>query len=199
MATATAFAKALDATSTTEKKSKARKKGMPILDNAPPEVKLSVDDYMKHKKLMNEHKAEMDLHGDIIIDYAEDKRDKDGFTGNYSKSYKINGNTDEVKFVTSNRYSLNADDEELLREMLAGKFAEFIEENFNVELKPEVLESEELQNELMSLIGDKFSKFFTTTKTLRVVDDFDRKIYLLDENDVKNLRTIVKQYKPSLR
>jgi len=199
MAKATAFAKALETTSTTEKKSKARKKGTPVLDNAPADVKSAVDHYVEHKKKMKEHKAEMDAAGDVILDYADAERDKDGFAGNYSKSYDVHGNTEEVKYVTSNRYSINANDEELLKEMLTGRFAEFIEVLFNVELKPEVLENEELQNELMELIGDKFSKFFTTTKTLRVADDFDRKIYLLDEDEVTNLRALVKQYKPSLR
>ena len=195
----TAFAKALDATATTEKKSKARKKTTPILDNAPADVKDAVDHYVEHKKLMKEHKAEMDAAGDAIIDYAETERDKDGFAGNFSKSYDVHGNKEEVKFVTSNRYSVNADDEELLTELLGGKFAELFETLFNVELKDEVLKDEKLQKELMDLIGDKFSKFFTTTKTLRVADDFDKKIYLLDEDDVNSLRSIVKQYKPSLR
>ena len=74
-----------------------------------------------------------------------------------------------------------------------------IDSDFSVELKPEVLENEELQAELMKLIGDKFAMFFTTRKTLRVADDFDRKIYLLSEKKVKNIRAFVKQYKPSLR
>ncbi len=195
----TAFAKAIDATSTTEKKSKARKKTTPILDNAPNDVKSAVDHYVENKKLMKEHKAEMDAAGDAIIDYAETERDKDGFAGNFSKSYDVHGDKEEVKFVTSNRYSVNADDEELLTELLGGKFAELFETLFNVELKPEVLADEKLQGELMKLIGDKFSKFFTSTKTLRVADDFDKKIYLLDEDDVASLRSIVKQYKPSLR
>ena len=199
MAKATAFAKALDATTSTEKKSKARKKSMPILDAAPKDVKDAVDTFVVRKRLMKEHKAEMDLAGDTIIDYAEGERDKDGFAGKFSKSYTLHGHTEEIKFVTSNRYSLNANDEEVLRELLGGKFAELIEETFDVELKPEVLEDEELQAELMDLIGDKFSKFFTTKKTLRVADDFDRNIYLLNEDDVKNIRAFVKQYKPSLR
>lgn len=196
----TAFAKALDATATTEKKSKARKKTTPILDNAPADIKDAVDHYVEHKKLMKEHKAEMDAAGDAIIDYAETERDKDGFAGNFSKSYDVHGNKEEVKFVTSNRFSVNADDEELLTELLGvGKFAELFETLFNVELRDEVLKDEALQKELMDLIGDKFSKFFTTHKTLRVAADFDSKIYLLDEDDVNSLRSIVKQYKPSLR
>lgn len=198
-AKATAFAKALETTSSTKKKSTARKKGMPILDNAPKDVKESVDAYVESKRLMKEAKADMDFNADIIIDYAEDERDKDGFNGNFSKSYAIHGNGEEVKFVTSNRYSLNADDEEVLATLLADKFDELIESDFSVELKPEVLENEELQAELMELIGDKFAMFFTTRKTLRVADDFDRKIYLLSEKKVKNIRAFVKQYKPSLR
>jgi hypothetical protein len=195
-----AFKKVLEENATTKKPASKKAKGMPVLDNAPSEVKESVDHYVKHKKLMKEAKAEMDAASDVIIEYGENVQDDRGFEGDFSKSYKIHGNEEEVSFVSSNKHSLNADDEETLKALLGKHFNQLIEEVFSVNLKPEVLESEELQNELMELIGNQFSKFFTTVKSLKVADDFDKNIYtLLNKTKLNNVRSFVKKAKPSLR
>lgn len=193
------FKKALNANVTSEKKSKAKKKTMPVLDNAPTEVKDAVDHYVKHKKLMNEHKADMEAAGVTIIDFGEEHQDKEGFNGNFRKSYKVQGKKEVVSFVSSNRYSLDSSDEETLRTLVDGKFEELFEEVFEVELRPEVLQDEKLQAEFMELVGEQFGKFFVTRKTLKVADEFDKNVYKLNKKKVANLRAYVKQYKPSLR
>lgn len=193
------FKKALNANATSEKKTKAKKKTMPVLDNAPPEVKHAVDDFVKHKKLMKEHKADMEAAGDVVIVYGEEHQDKEGFNGDFRKSYKVQGKKEEVSFISSNRYSLNSDDEEILRTLVEGKFEELFEEIFDVELRPEILQDEKLQAEFMELIGEQFGKFFVTRKTLKVTDDFDKNVYKLNKKKLANLRAYVKQYKPSLR
>lgn len=193
------FKKALNANATSEKKTKAKKKTMPILDNASAEVKDAVDHYVKHKKLMKEHKADMEQASDVIIEFGEEHQDKEGFNGNFRKSYKVQGNKEEVSFVSSNRYSLDSSDEETLRALVDGKFEELFEEVFDVELRPEVLQDEKLQAEFMELVGEQFGKFFVTRKTLKVADEFDKNVYKLNKKKVANLRAYVKQYKPSLR
>jgi hypothetical protein len=195
-----AFKKALEENATTKKPVSKKAKGMPVLDNAPDVVRESVDHYVKHKELMNEHKAEMDAASDVIIEYGEQVQDDRGFEGNFNKSYKIHGDQEEVSFVSSNKYSLNAKDEETIKTLLGKHFNELIEEVFSVNLKPEVLENEKLQKELMELIGSQFSKFFDTIKTLKVADDFDKKVYtLLNKTKLNNVRSFVKKAKPSLR
>ena len=193
------FKKALNANATSEKKSKAKKKTMPVIDNANPEVKHAVDHYVKHKKLMQEHKADMEAAADPIIEFGEEHQDNEGFNGNFRKSYKVKGNKETVSWVSSNRYSLDSDDEETLRALVEEKFEELFEEVFDVELRPEVLQNEELQAEFMELIGEQFGKFFVTRKTLKIADDFDKNVYKLSKKKLANLRAYVKQYKPSLR
>jgi len=195
-----AFKKVLEENATSKKPAPKKAKGMPIIDNAPATVKEAVDHYVEHKKQMKEHKAEMDAASDVIVEYGEQIQDDRGFEGDFSKSYKIHGDTEEVSFVSSNKYSVNADDEETLKALLGKYFSQLFEEEFNVSLKSEVLESEELQKELMELIGTQFSKFFNTVKTLKVADDFDKKVYtLLNKTKLNNVRSFVKKAKPSLR
>lgn len=193
------FKKALNASATTEKKTKAKKKTMPILDHADSNVRSAVDQYVKHKKLMQEHKAEMEAAADPIIEFGEEHQDDEGFNGNFRKSYKIKGDKETVSWISSNRYSLNSDDEETLRTLVAGKFEELFEEAFDVELRPEVLQDEKLQAEFMELVGEQFGKFFVTRKTLKIAEDFDKNIYKLSKKKLANIRAYVKQYKPSLR
>lgn len=193
------FKNTLKVNATSEKKTKAKKKTMPILDHADSNVRSAVDHYVKHKKLMQEHKAEMEAAADPIIEFGEEHQDDEGYNGNFRKSYKIKGDEETVSWISSNRYSLNSDDEETLRDLVKEKFEELFEEVFDVELRPEVLKDEKLQAEFMELIGEQFGKFFVTRKTLKIGEDFDKNVYKLTKTKLANLRAYVKQYKPSLR
>ena len=67
-------------------------------------------------------------------------------------------------------------------------------------LKAEVFENEEMQKKLMKLLGDNFNDFFNVTSKLITKKDFDKNVYdKVDKSKLDEVRTLVKQNKPSIR
>jgi len=63
-----------------------------------------------------------------------------------------------------------------------------------------VFEEEELQEQLMELIGDAFGTFFETATTLKVSEGFNEAVYReVDEDGLAQLRVFMKQTSASLR
>ena len=192
------FAAAMKATTT---KAPAKKKTtMPTLE-ATKEIRAAVAKFVRAKAENKKSKADMDASGDEIITFVRSRQDDDGFKHCFRNSYAVPGEDgSQVKFVSTNRYSINPDDAEELQQILGDEYGDMILEKFQVNLKEEVLENEDLQGELMELIGDRFSEFFETKQSLAVAEGFDGRVYsVVDKENLPVLRTFVRQYKPSLR
>ena len=57
-----------------------------------------------------------------------------------------------------------------------------------------------LKEELMELLGERFGDFFVASVSLKVAEEFDRRIYgFVEKEDLAALRTFARPYKPSLR
>ena len=189
-------------TQTAKPKAKAKAKSkVPTLD-APDEIKQEVDRYLEAQQTNKTSKAEMDDAGDKIRDFVRPHQDMEGYNGKHRHSYAIPGtNGSQVKYISKNQFSINADDEPQLREILGGDFDDLIEKKFDVKLKPEVFKDTDLKQRLMELVGQEFGTFFDTVVSLKVAEEFDRRVYatVTDKDDLSALRTFAKQYKPSLR
>jgi hypothetical protein len=185
----------------TKKTETAPKKGkMPTLE-APPEVKAAVDEYQEAKTAMKQAEAIMEVTGAVITDYVREKQDADGFARKFSGSYAVMGNRATAKVVYANKYTLSANDEGQIVEVLGPEnFTAMIKKWHTVTLKPEVFENEELSGALMELIGERFADFFETKTSLGVCEDFNKLVYqVLKPADLENLRVFARQYKPSIR
>ena len=106
-----------------------------------------------------------------------------------------------VKVIFQDKYTLSGDDEPQLKEILGNHFDELIEEKFSVTLKPEVLaEGSILGDELERLLGDRVGEFLDTVVSLKIKPDFKKNIYrAVNPQGLNNLRTFVKQFKPSMK
>lgn len=194
-----AFGDMLSKTAKTKKPASA-KPTMPVIETDDT-VREAVDSFVIAKEAEKTAKATKDVAGTVIIDHTKDVQDKDGFSGKFRNSYQVKGNIHTVKFVSSNRFSINPEDEPELRELLGDDaFEDLFEVKYTVSLKPEVFEDDEMQATLMDLIGEHFSDFFDTVKTMKVAEGFDQRIYnKIKPEDLETLRTFCRQYKPSLR
>jgi hypothetical protein len=93
----------------TKKTEAAPKKGkMPTLD-APPEVKVAVDEYQEAKAQAKQAEAVMDVAGAVITGFVRDRQDADGFAGKFSGSYALMGHKSTAKVMYANKYVLSAD------------------------------------------------------------------------------------------
>lgn len=184
----------------TETKKTSKKSSMPVLDNAPDEVRAAAD-------LVNEAKAEakaaaakLKVNETVVIDYVKPIQDKEGYAHCHSKSYEVVGNDGSVKFVSANKFSVSADDEKNLKELLGEDgFEKRFEKTESLSAKAVVFKNEKLQAELLELLGDKFSKFFEYKSGLKVKPDFDKMQYELNEDDLADVRVLAKQAKPALK
>jgi hypothetical protein len=181
-------------------KQKAKSKVLEI--KTPKDVREQVDRYIEAKALNKQSKADMDDSGERIIGFVRPYQDNDGYAGKFRHSFAVPGEKDgnKVKYVSSNRFSINAEDDEQLEDILGDAFDDLIERTFEVTLKKEVFEDDDLKDALMELVGDRFGEFFDTKVSLKVTEDFDRRIYdVVDKGNLPALRTFARPYKPSLR
>jgi len=193
------FAKAMSQTKVAKPKA-AAKKEMAKLYPKDDHIKHQIDAYQKAKKEKKKAEAVMDNAGADILEFAGEKQDIDGYAGNFRNAYQIDGFVNSVKYVSSNRFSINATDVDQLHELFDESFGELIEENYDVSLKDEVFKNQELQDELMALVGERFADFFETKVTVKVKPDFDKNIYkVVDKDTLPTARTFCRPYKPSLR
>lgn len=183
-------------------KKPASKKNEVIIDDINDNVKNAIDEYVKAKKEYNKAKSEMNVHAAIIKEAGQKEYEKRGRSNNFSKSFKIKGNNDQINFVTADYFGIDQADIGICQEIIEedGKDPDdFIEKNTTMTLKKEVLEDEVLSQELAKILGSKLSKFFDVEVEHKAVKGFDQKIFSLSNDAQDDLRTYAKQKQPSLR
>lgn len=190
-------------------KAKAKCKGKVVYD-APENVKKLVNEFCSNKKKLKALEAEIKFAESEILEFAKADQDKSAFSGDFVKSFDLPGfdKPEEgepekavIKFVSTNRFSINPADQEVLQNLLGKSYDDVIEEELKVVLKKGVLEDEEKLAKLAKVIGDDFDDFFESSLSLKVQTDADKKVYKVagDQDSLDELRTYMKPYKPALR
>ena len=178
----------------------AKKKATAAVITPSDEIRESVDELVSAKKSLSVAKADISALEPEIIEAARKVQENDALKGNFRKSYDVRGHNSTVKFVTANKFSIVEDDVEDLKNVLGNdKFDEMVETNYTVKLKNEVFDNEELSDELMELLGDRFEDFFETVTHRKVCVDFDKKLYTLDPEVREDVKELAKQAKPALK
>jgi len=188
------------AKSATSKSPAKSKSSMPTVKTNVGEA---ISTFNTEKKNESAAKAAKEVAGAAIIEFGREHQDKTAFTGNFRKSFELIGNDDEsVKFVATDKFSVNPDDATNLKKIVGKKeYDNLFEEKFTVTLHDEVFEDEALQNELMALMGDNFDRFLFVSSKLVTKKNFDENIYRVVKSASKlsEVRMLVKQNKPSIR
>lgn len=195
-----AFGDMLKKTATVKEPAKTKSK-MPVLD-APEHVREAVDEYIDAKIRETVAKAEKEAAETVVLEFTSDVQDTEGYDGKFKTSYAVPGNKpgNQVKYISSNRFTINGNDRDKLEEMLGDQYPEMVQEDYSVKLRPEVFEKEELQAELMELVGERFEEFFETVLSLKVKEDFNKNLYrVVGKGGLSELRTFCKPYKAALR
>ena len=171
------------------------------------------DDYSRElvqflalKKRMAKEKIELDELEKGVLSVCEEHQEKQSSFDNYRSSYIVesfDGKT-RAKFMSSNMfYPVQTDDEQQALEVLMGKDAydKCIEKKAVVSLRPEVMNDESLKLRLVELLGTEYDKFFETTKTYEVKEDFVMKMFnLIRKNKNYNkIKTMLKRKKSYIK
>jgi len=172
-------------------------------------IQNDVDQVVVWKKKEKEARAERETIEAELIDYVMPIQTKDGFDGEYHKSYYVEGIAEKITYVSSDRFSAPKDEDIAeLNELLGNKFADVIKQNVELKIRDAVFSNKALQKELMELMPkdvdgnvDKavFAKFFEAQTKWEVVEGFDLKRFSLPKKLFDKVSAILKQAKPSLR
>jgi len=182
-----------------EAKPKAKKQEIPFL-KIPQRIKDAVDAFQAAKKNKIQAEASMKEKEAVIIDFVREKQDLDGFANKYHNSYALKGEEHEIKVIYANKWSVNPESKGELKKLLKRNYGTLIKESYSLNLKKEVFENEELQKDLLSLMGNRLKDFFESELILNVVENFSQEIYqVVDKNGLKLLRSLCQQSKPSLK
>ena len=180
-------------------KAPAKKKASGAVINPSDSIKESVDKLVKSKADLAVAKADIASLEPEIIEAAREVQTVDALKGSFRKSYEIRGNVSTVKFVSANKFSIAEGDVDDLKVALGDDFDNLITTSYTVKMKAEVFENDELSDELMNLLGDRFGDFFETITNRKVCEDFDKKLFDLDPDVREDVKELAKQAKPALR
>jgi hypothetical protein len=168
-------------------------------------IKGAVDVVINAKAAIAKLEFEKDEAEASIIAHVRPQQDKAAFAGNFSKSFSVEGNTGNVTYVTSDKFSVPKEPEvqEALRKCLGDKkFDEDFKVIRTIAVKPEITEDVDQINKLVAACtkaGINIGEFFSVTDVLKAKPDLDRKQYELTPAQLDEFRTLVRQNKPALK
>lgn len=192
------FGDLLAATKTTDK-AKASKSKMPTLEGNA-EVKEAIDTIIEATVNKKQAEAVIDANRPKVEDYVRAEMDASGYRGAFHGSFAVMGNRHTAKVIFQNKYTLTPEDKAELQNILGDNFSALIKTSYTVKLKAAVFENPELGEELARLLGDRAGDFLESVETLAVCEEFNKLIYqAVKPEDLADLRTFARQYKPTIR
>lgn len=182
--------------------SKKKKSSNPSI-NLPEIVSKNLKEFLKQKTAMKSAENSMRQEEAVIIAHCQKIRDEKAFQGDVHSTYDVFGNNQSVKFIVTDKFSVDQSDEVLnaLREAFGDKFDQVLEKKIEVKLKEEVFENEELKNELVQLIGQHFTKFFITETKWIAKKGLNDKLHSIagTQEKLEEIRGLLPQAKPMLK
>jgi hypothetical protein len=186
-------------------KEPASKKSTKKVASVTDAIKTQVDTIIQVKAKIAELEAVQADAEEAIRTHVRPQQDELGFKGDYSKSFSVLGNTGEVVYVTSDKYSVPQGDAEVeeMKKILGAKYDALIESRRTVTLLPEAAENADLITKLCAVIekaGMDVGQVFKVEDKLATVKGTDEKVYtLLTPKQLEGFRTVVRQVKASIK
>ncbi len=180
------------------------KKSTKIAASVTKKVKDAVEEVIEIKAQIKALKAKQDLAEQIIIEHVQPQQDAQARAGNYSKSFFVEGHKGSLVYTSSDKYSIdkNAEVYEAIEEFLGDNFDSFMKYVRTVALKPKVAENTTLVNKIIKACenaGISIDEAFDVKDVLVTLKDTDSKQFELSVDDLEQFRTLVRQYKASLK
>jgi len=185
-------------------KSAEKKSTLPVI-TASANILTAIDEVNKLKGDLAKVKADLAIQEEIVIDYVKVQQDSKARAGEFSKSFRIEGNTTALTYTTSDSFSTPQDEanQETVKELIGEtRFDAWFETKKMIAIKESVINNQdkiELLIEAMNKAGLSIPDFFNVTKVLTTCDDLDQKQFELDDETLHAFRTLVVQKKAALK
>lgn len=182
----------------------ASKSKVKVAAEVTDEVKGSVDVVIASKAQIKRLEAELADAEAKIIDHVRPQYVQQARSGNFTKSLTVEGNTGDVTFVTSDRFSTPKDEESQieLRKLLGKKFEEYFEEDRSISIKKNIVADSKAIAKIEKIFekaGEDVADFFDVVDVLKAKDGLDQKQFELPENKRQILQTLAPQAKPAVK
>ena len=163
-----------------------------------------VDKFVDNKAAIKRLEAEQKDVETEIIAHVRAQQDAKAYDGQFSKSFLVPGNSSEVTYVTSDRFSVPQEEETLaeLKKLMGKKYDEFFDVKRTITMKKGVVDNEKLLDKIASACekaGMSIGEIFDVGDKVIAKDDLDRKQYDLPKTKLEMWRALVRQNKPALK
>ena len=180
-----------------------KKDQLPII-NLNDELSAELKKFTVQKAAMKNAEGEMRLAEAPILQACLERMDTDALAADFHSSYEVKAKDGtKVKFITVDKFNISQEEENIaaLKDLLGDNFEKETVKKPTVTLKSEVFEDADLQKELVTLMGDKFAKFFTTSVKTSLKPGFDERMYKIakDKAKVMQIRGLCGKNKPFLK
>ena len=168
-------------------------------------IKKAVDKLVNTKASIASLEAEKAALEEQIIGHVRPQQDENARKGDFSKSYLVEGESSNVTYVTSDRFSVPKTPEELeaLKRLLGpDRFNEWFDKERTITLKESASKNPEFIRVLQTALAAaqlNFADSFEVIDTVYAKKELDMKQYVLAQPVLDQFRTLCKQNKPALK
>lgn len=179
-------------------------KTIKIVATVTDEIRIAVDTFINKKAELAKVKLEVDQLDSKIIEHVREQQDHLARSGNFSKSFEVQGVTGALTYSTSDKFSTPKDPAEQasLKSLLKDRFEEMFTTKRSISLKATVQSDTSFLQKFAKALanaGIDLGTTFDVVDVLETKDDLDKNQYELTPKEHETFRTLVKQNKPSLR
>jgi hypothetical protein len=169
-----------------------------------PDISNAVDQVIASKAEIARLEAELKQSEQKIIDHVVPQYEQHGREGSFTKSLTVEGNSGNLTFTRSDRFSVPQDEEAQgqLQEVCGDLYDSFFETQSTVSVKPDVLNNEAVINKMVAACekaGLDVGDLFENAEKLVAKKGLDQAQFQLDEEKHQLFKTFVRQNKPGLK
>lgn len=174
---------------------KKSSKNYPVIE-LDADLTLNLAEFLLQKDTYKSAEALMKAAEQPVIEFVKDCIDTHNLTEKFASTFilKSADGTTAAKFITSDSFSVGAENIGEVKGILGKNYPELIEEKVTIEVNQDPA----LLKELMALVGpDKIGKFFKSRVTPEVKEGAYEKIYQIakSKKDVEKIRQFITQRK----
>lgn len=181
-----------------------KKAASKIAASVTTKIKKTVDTIINHKAKIKQIKAELDIAEQTVIEHVQPQQEAQARSGNYSKSFYVEGEKGSLTYTTQDKFTIAKDEEvhNAIENLLGKDFDNFVQYKRTITLLPKVQDNAALINKIVKAITDAgidLEEAFEVKDVLVTQPDVDKKQYELPASKLTEFQTLVKQYKPALK
>jgi len=186
------------------KKTPAKKTSPKIAAIVTDEIKGAVDLTIKNKAQVKLIEADTKRAELVIIEHVYPQQEVTAREGNYCKSFTVEGDDGTLTYTTIDKFSVPKEQEveDEIHKLLGKDFDKYFRTLRTVKVSEDAMQDKKLVNDLVAVAQKhdyEVTDVFTITDELATRKGMDEDQFNLPKAKLAALRTLIKQYKASLK